>query len=244
MRRYGLIGKTLSHSFSPQYFKEKFEALDILDAEYKSYELPTIEDVTTLLESGIDGFNVTVPYKQAILPFLDELDEAAKKIGAVNCVVRINNAYKGFNTDWLGFKWSLLEFIKGKSSLKALVLGDGGASKGVCFALQDLGIEYTIVARNSDHLRYDQLDENSILKHPLIINTTSLGMYPDIASMPMIPYECLTANHFLYDIVYNPIKTSFLQEGEQKKTSIKNGYDMLRIQAEESWKIWANFKSV
>ncbi len=239
MRKYGLIGKSLSHSFSPAYFKNKFESLNILDAEYSSYELSSIDQVKSLINDGIDGFNVTIPYKQAVMAYLTEIEPSAKEIGAVNCVKKIGTAYKGFNTDWLGFRLSLIEFINGNETIKALVLGDGGASKAVCYALKDLDIEFEIVSRNETHLQYHQVDNDCIASHFLIINTTSLGMYPDIDSLPLIPYDNLSTHHFLYDIVYNPAKTRFLEEGEKRKAHIKNGYDMLINQADESWKIWS-----
>jgi shikimate dehydrogenase len=243
MKRFGLIGKTLSHSFSPHYFKEKFETLHIQDAVYNSYELSSIDEVVALMQGDIDGFNVTIPYKQDILTYLNDIDAAAEEIGAVNCVKKTGNGYKGYNTDWLGFLWSLKEFIGDAMDISALVLGDGGASKAVCFALRAAGIKYEIVSRKGDFLHYNDLTADKIEANRLIINTTSLGMYPAIDTLPLIPYESLTAHHYLYDLVYNPVKTHFLLKGEAHKARIKNGYDMLRIQAEESWKIWTNMGS-
>ncbi len=238
MRKFGLIGKSLSHSFSPGYFKNKFELEGIKNASYENFELANIEEVKTLFENEIVGFNVTIPYKLEVMDYLVEVDAAAIEIGAVNCIKKTGIGYKGYNTDWLGFKNSLLPFIENNLDLKALVLGYGGASKAVCYALDQIGIKYKIISRKSGYTDYDALTKEMIEMHTLIINTTSLGMYPQINDKPALPYDLIGAQHYLYDLIYNPEVTLFLQEGLNKKAKIKNGYAMLIGQAEESWRIW------
>lgn len=240
MRRYGLIGKSLSHSFSPSYFKKKFDALGIKDTTYDSFELQDIDQVQRLLDEGIDGFNVTIPYKQAIIHYLNDIDPAAKAIGAVNCVMKSGKNYIGYNTDWIGFKASLSTMLNGNKIANALVLGDGGASKGICFALKSMGIPFKIVSRKEGHLSYQSLSNAIIKNHLLIVNTTSLGMHPFVNEKPEIPYEALTTDHFLYDIIYNPTQTIFLEEGLKRQCKIKNGFEMLELQADASWDIWNN----
>jgi shikimate dehydrogenase len=238
MRRYGLIGKSLSHSFSPSYFENKFEGLGINDATYSIFELPEIEDVKALLDEGLDGFNVTIPYKQSIINYLDDIDNAAKAIGAVNCVKKTNKGYVGYNTDWIGFRDSLMAMLARQKIESALVLGDGGASKGVCYALKSMGILYKKVSRNEEHISYRSVTNAMVRNHLLIVNTTSLGMYPFVNEKPDIPYDALTSNHFLFDVIYNPEQTLFLEEGLKRQCSIKNGYEMLKLQADASWEIW------
>jgi shikimate dehydrogenase len=236
MKKYGLIGRKLGHSFSPSYFSKKFTDLGI-DAQYLAYEFEQINGVQTILDDGINGFNITNPYKVEVMDFLNGLSEDAKTIGAVNCVKNVNGQFIGHNTDWVGFMDSLIDFI-GEHRGDALVLGYGGASKGVVYALGKMGINYKIVSRQEGFLSYDDLNDEMISNHSIIINTTSLGMFPHIEGFPLIPYESLTKDHHLYDIVYNPEKTVFLQKGEKMGANIKNGYDMLILQAEESWRIW------
>jgi shikimate dehydrogenase len=238
MKKLGLIGKPLSHSFSAGYFKQKFETLGSSD-EYSNYELENIEDVKSLLESGIDGFNVTIPYKIDIIDYLDELTDDAKAMGAVNCVKREGDKYIGHNADWVGFRDSFLELI-GNERLPALVLGYGGAAKAVVYALEKLNIQYQVVSRKEGHLSYASIDESIIASNKIIINTTSLGMHPEIETCPEIPYEFITEKHFLYDLVYNPSVTLFLDKGAKNGAKTKNGMDMLLLQAEESWRIWNN----
>ncbi len=240
MKQYGLIGKKLSHSFSPSYFSKKFMELGV-NAQYLAYELEQIDEVKTLFAKSINGFNITIPYKEEIIPFLDGLNEDATEIGAVNCVENIDGKFIGHNTDWVGFKDSLLDLI-GSSRDNALVLGFGGAAKAVVYALKKLGIKYKIVSRQQGDkfIKYDELNEEIILNHSIIINTTSLGMYPHIDTFPELPYDHISKAHFLYDLVYNPELTLFLEKGKNKGASIKNGHDMLILQAEESWRIWNN----
>ena len=236
MRHYGIIGFPLLHSFSAKYFNEKF-ATDHIEAEYSLY--PTgIEDLRLKIEDlldSLDGFNVTLPYKQAIIPFLDRLDETAQAIGAVNVV------YKrvGYNTDCLGFMESIKPLLRAYDS-KALVLGTGGASKAACYGLRKLGITPTLVSRNpkEGQLGYKDLTPEIMAEHTIIVNCTPLGMYPDVNSCPDIPYELISARHLLFDCVYNPEETLFLQKGKAQGATIQNGIGMLYGQAKEAWKIW------
>ncbi|MCS6833170.1 MAG: shikimate dehydrogenase [Flammeovirgaceae bacterium] len=240
---YGLIGKTLSHSFSKKYFTEKFERENIPNSRYELFELPSIDDFPKLIAENpsLRGLNVTIPYKEAVIPFLDELSPAAERIGAVNVIAFSGNRLIGHNSDYIGFKHSLKNFIPSQA-LKALVLGTGGASKAVCVALEDLHIPYLLVSRTAHHstIAYKQIDLSIMRSHQLIINTTPLGMYPNINTFPMIPYEWLTEQHYLYDLVYNPSETIFLQKGKEKKAKTMGGLAMLYAQAEEAWKIWQN----
>jgi shikimate dehydrogenase len=243
MKKFGLIGKTLSHSFSREYFTEKFKKLKLSDHSYDLYELADIEEIESIFSiSNLVGLNVTVPYKQSIIPYLDELDSSAERVGAVN-VIRIDNKKKiGYNSDYLGFKISLANWIAEKSITKAIILGSGGASKAVAAALLDLGINYKVVSRHPHvgQLSYSEVDDNLINETPLIINTTPLGMSPDETSFPPINYDLLNSYHYLYDLVYNPALTTFLKQGQARGANIKNGLEMLHLQAEESWKIWNN----
>lgn len=237
MRHYGIIGFPLLHSFSAKYFNEKF-ATEHIEAEYSLY--PTgIEDLRLKIEDlldSLDGFNVTLPYKQAIIPFLDRLDETAQAIGAVNVV------YKrvGYNTDCLGFMESIKPLLRAYDS-KALVLGTGGASKAACYGLRKLGITPTLVSRNpkEGQLGYKDLTPEIMAEHTIIVNCTPLGMYPDVSSCPDIPYELITARHLLFDCVYNPDQTLFLQKGKAQGATIQNGIGMLYGQAKEAWGIWS-----
>lgn len=236
MRHYGIIGFPLLHSFSAKYFNEKFTT-EKIDAEYSLY--PTKEEslklkVESLLDT-LDGFNVTLPYKQAVIPFLDCLDETAQAIGAVNVV------YKrvGYNTDCLGFIESIRPLLRAYDQ-KALVLGTGGASKAACYGLCKLGITPTLVSRNpkAGQLSYNDLTPEVMAAHTIIVNCTPLGMLPDVDSCPAIPYELITARHLLFDCVYNPDQTLFLQKGKAQGATIQNGIGMLYGQAKEAWKIW------
>lgn len=248
MNLYGLIGYPLSHSFSKRYFAEKFDREQIKDSQYDLYELRDIREVTTLLTQSpnLQGLNVTIPYKQAIIPYLDDLDEAsAGRIGAVNTIrIFADGSTKGYNTDYYGFRQSVEEWLdhRGEScaNLKALVLGTGGASKAVLAALADLGATYHLVSRNGGNgvLSYDDLNEEVMQEHRLIINTTPLGMYPNVENAPPIPYDLINTKHFLYDLVYNPIKTEFLKRGEKQGAAVHGGLKMLELQAEKAWEIW------
>jgi shikimate dehydrogenase len=236
MRTFGLIGKTLSHSFSEGYFNEKFHKEDINDAEYKKFELNNISEFTDLISKiKHSGLNVTTPYKESIIPFLDELTPHAKAIGAVNTIQFKDNKLIGHNTDTIGFSQSIYPLLNERN--KALVLGNGGASKAIQYALKTLNIEYKIVSRKSS-FDYSDISSKSIGYYDIIINTTPLGTYPEIADFPQIPYKELNENHLLFDVIYNPTESAFLRFGKTRNCSIKNGLEMLEIQAESSWNIW------
>jgi len=236
--KLGLIGYPLSHSFSPGYFAEKFEKLGLSNSEYRAYSIDHISKIDKIFKSGVTGLNVTIPYKEQVIPYLDKLSEEAQEIGAVNTIKIVDGMKVGHNTDVYGFQASLLEQLDNIIVKKALVLGSGGAAKAVGFVLDRLRIEYQIVSRSKSNLSYTDLNAEILKNHKLIINTTPLGMYPKIDSCPDIPYEALSKKHFLYDLVYNPEKTLFLIKGESAGSCIKNGNDMLILQAEKSWEIW------
>jgi shikimate dehydrogenase len=242
---YGLIGFPLGHSFSKRYFTEKFEQLGLSKTHaYTQFEIPSIEDYPNLLNtSGIRGFNVTIPYKQQIITFLDEVDPSAARIGAVNTIkVLPDGRTRGYNTDYFGFQktlkdWSAYTDFKSK---KALVLGQGGAAKAVIAAIEDLGIPVIKVSRNASDgiVSYDELP-GLMSSVGLIVNTTPLGMHPNDEACPPIPYEQLGGHHFLYDIVYNPLETTFLKKGlAQGAGGIHTGIEMLYGQADKAWEIW------
>ena len=240
MQQYGLIGMPLAQSFSKKYFTEKFEREKIANATYELFQLENISLLTDLLAANgsLKGLNVTIPYKEQVMPFLTELEEEAKAIAAVNCIKITNGKLKGFNTDAPAFKQSLLPQLKPHHK-KALVLGTGGAAKAVLFVLKSLGIEYIFVSRKAGAgFTYEELNKNILEEYPLIINATPLGSFPKVDTAPAIPYEFLSEKNYLYDLVYNPAKTLFLQKGEERGAAIKNGYEMLVGQAELSWQIW------
>jgi shikimate dehydrogenase len=241
MRLFGLIGYPLSHSFSRNYFSEKFEKEGINGCRYELFPLATIEELKPLLEKNpeLDGLNVTIPYKKQVLPYLDE-SRLPEGLSACNCINIINGKLVGYNTDTTGFEKSLVPLLKTYHQ-KALVLGNGGATAAVVFVLNKLGINYDIVSRKKHDLStltYRDINKKIITENLLIINTTPLGMQPDTDSCPDIPYQFLSNKHLLYDLVYNPAKTLFLQKGEEQGATIKNGEEMLLLQAEESWRIW------
>ena len=236
MRTFGLIGKSLSHSFSESYFTNKFQKEGITNAEYKKFELSNISELPDLIKNNqLSGINVTIPYKESIIPFLDELTPQAKTIGAVNTIQFKGDKLIGHNTDTIGFLQSISPILKGRN--KALILGNGGAAKAVENALKSLNIERKTVSRNS---LFNYLDINSkiIGYYDIIINTTPLGTYPKTTEFPQIPYNYLNKKHLLFDLIYNPKETEFLRFGKAKNCSIKNGLEMLEIQAESSWNIW------
>ncbi len=239
MKNFGIIGYPLTHTFSPSYFNNKFKE-EGLDAFYDRHPLEDISEFLELIaQKEFVGMNVTIPYKQSIIPFLDEIDLAAQKIGAVNTIKFINGKSIGYNTDAYGFEISLLDLIESPENIDgALVLGAGGAAKAVSFVLEKLAIPYKLVSRSIGDVRYNEIDKDMMQCHHLIINTTPLGMSPDVKSAPEIPYEWLNEKYFLYDLVYNPEKTIFLTEGLARGCKIKNGYDMLILQAEKAWDIW------
>ena len=241
MKRFGLIGKTLKHSFSKDYFTRKFAALGIEGNRYDNFELPSIDDLSSVLEEnpGLEGLNVTIPYKEAVIPFLQEADETVQAIGACNCIHIQKGRLIGFNTDAPAFLHTVLDLLKGNRP-HALVLGSGGASKAVRYALSKAGISYELVSRQPGpgQLDYESLQLRGLSHFGLIVNTTPLGMYPNVDEAPPLPYSTLTPGHFLYDLTYNPPLTKFLKEGDARGAHVRNGYDMLVEQAEESWRIW------
>ena len=275
MNRYGIIGKPLGHSYSERYFTELF-AREGIDAQYKPYPIDQIEEVRELMKQ-LDGFNVTYPYKETILPYLNEIDSIAQEIGAVNVVCH----EKGYNTDWIGFHNSLAPLVH--SGEKALLLGTGGVSKAIQYALKEMGVEWTVVSRQRScsledaslqfrgerrevrgegtpqslcdsspinkgaergdeamrRLGYEEVDEQVIREHRIIVNCTPLGMHPYENECPNIPYEYLSKEHLLYDCIYNPERTLFLQKGEKMGCQVKNGLEMLHRQADEAWGVFS-----
>lgn len=245
MRKFGLIGYPLTHSFSKKYFTEKFQREGLWDNQYELYELPSIEYFPELLEKEprLSGLNVTIPYKVQVIPFLKNLDPACEAIGAVNCIKITPDGLTGYNTDYIGFKHSLESWLP-HLRFKALVLGTGGASRAVVQALQDLSLPYLRVSRNDmdkmDVISYgDLLDKKEILEeYTLIINTTPLGTFPNTESMPAIPIEYINDKHKVYDLVYNPEQTFLMRTLEARGAVVKNGLEMLHLQAEAAWDIW------
>ncbi|WP_308554192.1 shikimate dehydrogenase [uncultured Mediterranea sp.] len=246
MDKYGLIGYPLKHSFSISYFNEKFQSENI-DAEYVNFEIPRIEDFMEVVEENpnLRGLNVTIPYKEQVIPYLDELDKDTAKIGAVN-VIKIIPQGKGdvklvgYNSDIVGFTRSIEPLLQ-SHHVKALILGTGGASKAVFHGLANLGIEATFVSRtkkSNDILTYQELTPEIMQEHTVIVNTTPLGMYPNVDACPDIPYDQLTPNHLLYDLLYNPHETLFMKKGMERGATVKNGLEMLLLQAFVSWEIW------
>ncbi|MCO6501117.1 MAG: shikimate dehydrogenase [Vicingus serpentipes] len=244
MKQYGLIGYPLSHSFSANYFAKKFEKENIKGCAYQAYEIDSIEKLSELIKSvpNLIGLNVTIPYKQDVFKYLSSVDEVAKNIGAVNTIKidQKNQEIKGYNTDYYGFKQSLKPFLENNHQ-RALILGTGGASKAVYYVLKELNIDCIFVSRNptnDNEVAYEDVNEHVIRHHQLIVNTTPIGMYPKVDAKPELPYQYLTTQHLLYDLVYNPLETAFLKEGKKKGCITINGLDMLQLQAEKSWEIW------
>lgn len=242
MKKYGLIGHPLTHSFSKKFFTEKFEKEQLIDCQYDLFDIPSINELSIILKNNPDlrGLNVTIPYKEKVMEFLDEIDEEAKKIGAVNTIKIENNKLIGFNTDYFGFKQSLKPFLE-ISQERALILGTGGASKAVYHALTSLNINCLFVSRNpknENEISYEDVNEYVIRNHQIIVNTTPVGTFPNINEKPAIDYSQITAKHLLYDLVYNPAETQFLKEGKQQGAIVLNGLQMLQLQAEKAWEIW------
>ena len=243
MRQFGLIGRSLGHSFSQTYFTQKFYSQDLPDHRYDLFELATVNELPALLAANPDlvGLNVTVPYKEAVVPYLDDLAPSASRVGAVNVIERRPNGdLRGHNTDVVGFRESLRTFFPNPADARALVLGNGGAAKAVRVALNDLSIPHWVVTRNplAEGLTYADLTPQVIMAHPLIINATPVGTFPHIDECPDLPYQVLTGRHYLYDLVYNPTETLFMAKGKEVGAQVKNGFEMLCLQAEAAWDIW------
>ncbi len=244
-RVFGLLGKNISYSFSRGYFTDKFKELNLKKNKYVNFDIQKIEDFPSIInkEQNLKGINVTIPYKEEVIKYLDKLDTTAKKIGAVNTIKFTKRGnLKGYNSDVVGFENSIKPFLK-KHHKKALILGTGGASKAIAFALKKNKIKYKFVSRSpkgKKEISYDSLTEERLQKYSVIINCTPLGTAPDIEKCPNIPYQYLTESHLLFDLIYNPEVSAFLSKGKEKGATIKNGYEMLELQAEESWRIWNN----
>ena len=239
-RKFGLIGKNIDYSFSKKYFSEKFKK-ENLDCTYSNFDIENISLIESILQkNGISGYNVTIPYKLEIIKFLDEIDEVAKAIGAVNTIKKIDNKNIGFNTDSIGFEKSLIPLIENKKPDSALILGGGGASKAVKYVLKKFKIDYSTVSRKEgkSEFIYENLNDVIINRFKMIINCSPVGTFPNINKCPNIPYKHLTKEHVLYDLVYNPIESLFLRRGRELGCKTKNGLEMLEIQANESWRIW------
>lgn len=246
MDLYGLIGKKLSHSFSPDYFKKKFDKLSI-DANYQLFEIQNISKLPDLISNhkNLKGLNVTIPYKQEVFPYLNYIEDTARQLGSVN-TIRIDwqgdsPSLCGYNTDIIGFEKSLEQLIRDNLIKRALILGTGGSAQSVAFVLSKLKIEYYFVSRNPKEkniLNFNDLTSDIVVNHNLIINSTPVGMYPAVEDSPPIPYEYITPNHLLFDLIYNPAETIFLKNGRLRGASVYNGMKMLELQAEASWRIW------
>jgi shikimate dehydrogenase len=242
MSEYGLIGKNLSHSFSKQYFQKKFADLGLDYLEYTNFELNDISEIKSVLAKNpfLRGFNVTIPYKETIIPYMDELSPEARGIAAVNCVKITNGKLIGHNTDAYGFASSIKPFLEPQHS-RALVLGTGGSSKAVVFVLKRLNVEVFYASTSKKRqgtFAYETLNERLFNACKFIINTTPVGMFPNVDECPNIPYECLSAQHLVYDLIYNPEETLFLKKAKEQGATTINGLSMLQLQAEKSWEIW------
>lgn len=245
MKTFGLIGRHLQHSFSPTYFENKFKQEGIIDCSYQLFPLDQIEAFTNLMQKDRDwaGLNVTIPYKQAIIPFLDQLSPQAAKIGAVNTIQFLEGQLIGHNTDVYGFQTSLNKALTTQQrASKALILGTGGASKAVAFALQQMNISYKYVSRSiqKDTFSYETISPNLLEEYLIIINTTPLGMSPNVETCPLLPYKAIGKKHILFDLVYNPEQTLFMKKGAEQGAKTLNGLEMLHLQAEKAWSIWTD----
>lgn len=241
-RQFGLIGKNISYSFSKKYFTEKFTMGNLDDYTYENFDLKSIDEFPELIKNNPDlkGLNVTIPYKEVIIPYLDKLSKNATKIGAVN-VIRFTKKgkLKGYNSDYYGFIKALEPLLESHHK-KALILGTGGASKAVAFALEQLGILYTFVSREEKAgiIDYDRINATTFDNYQIIINCTPLGTFPNVKECPNLPYQFFTEKHIAFDLIYNPEETLFLKKAKKKGTTVKNGFEMLKFQAEKAWKIW------
>jgi shikimate dehydrogenase len=243
MALYGLIGYPLSHSFSKDYFTKKFEREGLQEHRFENFSIPQVRQLEEIIRShdNLKGLSVTIPHKQAVLPLLTDMDSSAGVVGACNCIKVEGTRLSGYNTDIMGFKNSLVPLLQPQHT-KALILGKGGAAKAVGYVLEQLAIDYLFVERKSSRdeqsILFENVSKELVKERKLIVNTTPLGTFPAVDTCPDIPYDALTQEHLLFDLVYNPAKTLFLQRGEAMGTITKNGYEMLVLQAEESWRIW------
>jgi len=241
MRLFGLIGYPLTHSFSKDYFAEKFKREAIVHCRYENFQLAKITGLSKIIADHpeLEGLNVTIPYKESVLSYLDEKNELVRETGACNCIKLVDRKLIGFNTDVIGFETSLLAKLQPQHK-SALILGTGGAAKAVEFVLKKNKIHFTYVSRKhlENSITYEQLTPALLQENKLIINTTPVGMYPNVNEVLPLPFEAITPKHFLFDLIYNPAQTPFLKKGEERGAVIQNGYEMLVCQAEQSWKIW------
>ena len=241
-RKFGLIGKNISYSFSKKYFSEKFLHNHFHNCEYENYDIQNIKELSNIIQNtkGLVGLNVTIPYKESIIPFLHKVSKNAKKIGAVNCItVSKNKKLKGYNTDYYGFKKALKPLLKNHHQ-RALILGTGGASKAVAYALKKLKIEFDFVSRNPTEyeIGYNEINSDIFNEYQIIINTTPLGTFPNISELPKLDYSLFTPKHIAFDLVYNPEESAFLKKARKAGADTKNGLEMLIYQAEKAWLIW------
>ena len=240
MNTYGLIGKNISYSFSEKYFTEKFQRENILNSQYKTFDLQAITELPQLLENqSIRGLNVTIPYKEVVIPYLTDLSSEAKEIGAVNVIKIIDNQLIGYNSDIYGFEVSFKELLQNHHK-KALILGTGGAAKAIQYVLKKNAIEFIVVSRtaSSETIAYEDLTPEILSEYNIIINCSPVGTFPNVDAKPNLNYDYITARHYLYDLVYNPLQTAFLQEGQKRGATTQNGLKMLELQAEKAWEIW------
>lgn len=241
--KFGLLGKDISYSFSRKYFTEKFQELELKDYKYSNFDIPEIEEFPFLLyhrEDEFRGINVTIPYKESVIRYLNKVDEDAQKIGAVNTIkITDNNELVGYNTDFYGFQNAIQPLLKSNHK-KALILGTGGASKAIAYAFEKMNIEFKFVSRKVTEgmFLYSMLNEQILEEYTIIVNSTPVGTHPNIDESPNIPFQFITNKHLLFDLIYNPAETKFLSEGKKRGAIIKNGLEMLQLQAEKSWEIW------
>ncbi len=240
--KFGLVGRNIHYSFSKIYFAEKFKVDGLTNYTYDNYDLETISELKTVLtqDPGIKGLNITIPYKVDVIPMMDKMSKKALKIGAVNTVrVSKKGKLKGYNTDWIGFTKSITPLLQPHHT-EALILGTGGASKAVEFALTRLGIKSTFVSRTKgkNSLTYEDLNKEAFAKFTIVVNCSPVGTFPNVNDCPNLPYELFTERHIAYDLIYNPEETSFLKKAKEQGSAIKNGYSMLVYQAEAAWEIW------
>lgn len=243
MKLYGVVGYPLSHSFSKEYFTKKFAKENLKDCVYETYPIQSIDEFPAIIKGNPDlkGLSITIPYKEKVLQYVTKLSDEVKCIGATNSIKITAGELVAYNTDIIGFELSFLPLLKPHHQ-KALVLGTGGASKAVQYVLTKLNIPFLVISRNNNSkqgiIHYELVTKEIMNEHNIIINATPAGMYPEENTFPNIPYHLLNTNHYLFDLIYKPFKTIFLQKGESAGAIIKNGYDMLVLQAEASWKIW------